>query len=102
MKKAQTKAVFGFALIVLAFIFVITSFVTIEPLKEALNNVRDTTSLNCKGTSGFNQTAFDNDTRLAQLTRRPTCFVTGLTIVYFIFAFIVGVGVWVVSKWRKI
>jgi len=98
--KGQVKGVFGFALIVIAFVLVITSFVTIEPLKEALDSARDTTSLNCKGTTNFNQTAYDNDTDVEKLTRRPTCFVTGLSLVYFILAFIISIVVWVTYKWR--
>jgi len=100
--KGQTRAIFGFTLLLLGFIFIITSFATIDPLKEALDDARDTTSLNCKGTDGFNQTDFDDDTRIEQLTRRPTCFVTGLGMVYFIFMFMIGTVSWVAFKWRKI
>lgn len=96
------KGVFGFALLMLVFLFIITVFVTIEPLKEALDDVRDTTSLNCPGTSSFNQTDYDDDTRVEKLTRRPVCFVTGFSMVYFIGSFIIAVFVWLVTNWRRV
>ena len=100
--RAQLKGIFGFSLILLGFLFIITSFGLIDPLKESLDDARDTTSLNCKGTPNFNQTAYDNRTRLEKLTQGPTCVATGLTMVYFIFTFMIGVVIWVVAKWRKI
>ncbi len=100
-KKGQ-KSVFGFVLLTLGFVFMIGSFALIEPIKEALDTARDNTSLNCPGTLTFNQTDYEDDSALEKLTRRPTCFVTGLTLVYFIGAFIVGVFVWLVANWRRI
>ncbi len=104
MNKKGQKGVFGFALLVLAFVFIIGAFATIDPLKETLDDARDTTSLNCRGTTGFNQTAFDDDedNNINKLTRRTTCFVTGLTLVYFIGAFLIATLIWVVAKWRSI
>jgi len=100
-KKAQ-KSVFGFALVILFFIFIIGAFATIEPMKEFLDDARDSTALNCKGTTNFNQTAFDEDTNFQRLVRRPTCFVTGLTLVYFIGAFLIAAIVWLVRSWGKL
>lgn len=100
-KKSQI-GVIGFALLVAAFVFIITAFVTIDPLKENLDVARDNTSLNCPGTTGFNQTDYDDDTAFERQVRRPTCFVTGLTMVYFIGSFLIAVLVWVSVKWRKL
>lgn len=101
--KGQTT-VFGFALLAIAFIFIITSFATIEPIKETLDNARNTTALNCQGTDNFNQTAFDNDENntVVKLTRRTTCAATGFTMVYFVGAFLIAMVVWVVRNWRKL
>ena len=96
------KSVLGMSLLVVAFVLILASFATIEPLKENLDDARDNTSLNCPGTTGFNQTDYDDDTDFEKLVRRPTCFVTGMTLVYFIGAFFIGVIVWVVANWRRI
>lgn len=104
MKKKGQQGILGFALLIVLFVFVIVAFVTIEPFKETLDVVRGTSSLNCKGTTGFNQTAFDSDTsnELNKLTRRPTCFITGLSMVWFIGAFIVAAFSWLLRNWRKL
>ena len=100
-KKAQ-KSVFGFALVLLVFLFLITAFVTITPMKEFLDSARNSTSLNCPGTQSFNQTDWDDDSKIEKLTRRPTCFATGFTLVYFIGAFIIATFVWLTVNWRKL
>lgn len=100
-KKAQRTA-FGFGLLVVFFILAITSFALIDPFKEFLDTARNSDSLNCKGTVDFNQTAFQEDNTLEKLTRRPTCFVTGLSMIYFIGAFLIGAVVWLGKNWRKV
>lgn len=100
--KRGQKAVFGFALVALVFIFYFGAAALIEPLKESLNSARDNDSLNCPGTSTFNQTDYDDDNSLEKLTKRPTCFVTGITMVYFIGAFLLSVLVWLVANWRRV
>jgi hypothetical protein len=99
-KKGQ---VIGFALLTAAFVFIIVAFVTIEPLKENLNSTRATDSLNCPGTDTFNQTQFDADTGnfFETLNKRGTCFVTGISMVWFIGAFLIAVVIWVVRNWRR-
>lgn len=99
-KKAQQAAV-GFALVLVLFVLVLALFSTIDPLKESLDNARDTTSLNCPGTTNHNVTSYNEDDSLAKLTRRPTCFVTGLSMVWFIATFLIAAVVWVVNNWRK-
>ena len=93
----------GFALLTAVFVFILIAFTTIDPLKEALDDARDNTELNCRGTTNFNQTAFDNDegNTILELTRRPTCFVTGLSMVWFIFAYIIAVIMWLAKNWTK-
>lgn len=90
--------------IVFAMIFVMiamTSFSFIEPLRESLNTIRGGDNLNCQGVSDFNQTAFDEQSELARNTNRPTCFVTGLTIIYLIGSVLIFGVIWVVDNWRK-
>ena len=93
----------GFALLTAVFVLILVAFVTIEPLKENLDTARDSTSLNCRGTTNFNQTAFDDDedNTIAKLTRRPTCFVTGLTMVWFIGAYLIFLVMWLANNWKK-
>ena len=71
--KAQ-RGTLGFALLLIVFLVIITSFATIEPLKEVLDDARDSSYLNCIGTLNFNQTAYDLDetSTINKLTRRPT------------------------------
>ncbi len=102
MNKRGGKAVFGFALLVLVFLFIIAAFATIPAFKETLDNVRGTSSLNCPGTPTFNQTDYDDDTSTERLTRRPVCFVTGISMVYFIGSFVIAVFVWLVTNWRRV
>lgn len=104
MNKRGQRGIFGFALLAVLFVFIITAFVTIEPFKETLTDARDTTSLNCKGMPNFNQTAYDadEDNKIAKLTKRPTCFVTGISMVWFIGAFIIAAFTWLIKNWRKI
>jgi len=99
--KAQ-KGVIGFALLVVGFLFIITSFATIDPLKENLDVARNSTSLNCPGVTGFNETDYDDDTDFERSVRRPVCFVTGLSMVYFIGSFLIAVLVWIVVQWRRL
>ncbi len=104
-KKGQTaSATLGFALGMVFLVLILTLFVTIEPFKETLDEVRGTSGLNCQGTQGFNSTAFaeDENNELNKLTRRPTCFVTGLGMVWFVFAVMIASGVWVIDNWRRI
>lgn len=80
-------------LILIALLLLIVSFTFIEPLKEALDNARSGTSLNCKGTSTFNQTSYDAQSTLEKLTYRPTCAVTGFALVYLLLSVIIAVFV---------
>lgn len=102
MNKKGRSAVFGFALLAVVFLFIITANVTIEPFKETLDEVRGTSSLNCPGTLTFNQTDYDDDNALEKLTRRPTCFITGISMVYFVGSFIIAAFVWLTVNWRRV
>jgi len=91
----------GIALLLLAILFVMTMNGLIEPFKETLDKARDGTSLNCPGTLNFNQTDFDDDTKIQKLTRRPTCVVTGIGLFWFYFAFIIAVVTWLIKNWKR-
>lgn len=95
--------VVGFALIILFFFFLLAVLATVEPFKEVLDDVRGNSALNCKGTPNFNQTAFDldNDDKFAKLNKRTTCFATGLTMVWFVGAFLLAAVTWLVNNWRR-
>ncbi len=97
--KRGQKTLIGFALLTVFFVLIIAAFATIEPFKEFLDDARDSTELNCKGTLGFNQTDFDDDNALEKLTRRPTCFVTGISMVWFIGSFLIAALVWLFRNW---
>lgn len=96
------NATLGFALLLIGFLFIITAFATIDPLKESLDEVRGNSNLNCPGTPAFDQADYNNDTDFEKSVRRPTCFVTGLTMVWFVMAFVIAVFAWVVKNWRKV
>lgn len=100
-KKAQSGLV-GFALLTVFFLLMITAFVTIEPFKEALDNSRGNSDLNCPGTPTFNQSAYNTQTDFEQLVRRPTCFTTGLYMVFFICIFLIAAVSWVYRNWRRV
>ncbi len=100
--KAQKSGVLGFALVALVFVFFMTLFATLEPMKEFLDTARDTTSLNCRGTTNFNQTAFDEENDFEKLVRRPTCVATGFTVVYFFGAFMIASIIWMYDNWRRL
>ena len=102
MNKKARKEVFGFALIVVVFLFIIAAFALIDIFKESLDDARDTTSLNCPGTLNFNQTDYDDDPNFERLVRRPTCFITGISMFYFIGAWVIATFVWLVGNWRKL
>ena len=95
--KGQVWAV----LLFVGFLFMIALFATIEPLKESLNVIRGGDNLNCLDTSDFNQTAYNNQSRLEQLAKRPTCFATGLTMVWFLLSFMFATAIWIVDNVRK-
>ncbi len=99
--KAQ-RGTLGFAFLLVAFFLMLALFATIEPFKESLDTIRDGDSLNCPGTLTFNQSDYDDDTEFERLVRRPTCFATGISMVYFIVSFLAALAVWVISQWRRI
>lgn len=100
--RGQKSGVLGFALLALVFVFFLTLFATLEPFKEFLDTAREDSALNCRGTSTFNQTAFDEDTEFQRLVRRPTCAVTGFAMVYFFGAFMIASVVWLYDNWRRL
>ncbi len=92
----------GFAILIVAFVLMLALFATIEPFKESLDEVRGNPALNCPGTPNHNATAYGEDDSFNRLTRRPTCFVTGITMVYFIGSFLIALVAWVGVSWRRL
>lgn len=91
----------GMALLMILFVIVLTLFATIEPFKESLDSIRGTSSLNCPNTPNFNSTQYGEDTSFEKLVRRPTCFVTGVSMVWFVSFVLFAAVTWVVANWRK-
>lgn len=100
--KGQGQFAIGMAILVAAFIFLLALFSTIDPLKENLDTIRGNSALNCPGTPDFNQSSFDDDTDLQKLGRRSTCFVTGITMVWLVGSFLIGLVIWVFKNWTGI
>jgi hypothetical protein len=90
-KGGQQLLIWGFV----GFLLIITLFALIEPLKENLNGIRGASALNCPGTSDFNNTLYTNQTSFEHLVYRPTCFVTGLGMVYFVGSVLIATVLWV-------
>lgn len=97
----RSKAQVGMVFVLIGALIILVSFAFIEPLKESLDNNRGGDTLNCPGTPTFNQSLFDNQTLLDKLNYRPTCAVTGFSLVYFIGFILIGVVVWVYKNWRS-
>jgi hypothetical protein len=95
--KSQTFALFIF----IGLLFIVVSFVFIDPFKESLDVIRGGTSLNCIGTSDFNATSYNEQDTLEQLTKRPTCFISGISMVWFLFAWMFAVVIWVNAQIRR-
>ncbi len=95
----------GLVLLIVFFVLMLAVFATIEPLKENLDNSRDgtglNTGLNCPNTPNHNAVDYANDTEFEKLVRRPTCFVTGNYLVFFIGTFLFFALSWVIKNWRK-
>jgi len=103
MNKRGQQALVGFSLLMVFFIFVLVIFGLIPVFKESLDEIRGTESINCPNTPGFNQTQFDEDDAFEfnQTVRRPTCFVTGVSMVWFISAFLLASVSWLAINFRK-
>jgi len=93
----------GLAFVLVFFIVAITTFALITPMKTVLDDTRsgNSTSLNCPGAPDFNQALWDADDVHDKLRKRPVCFVTGLTMVYFVFAVLIFGIIWAYRKWRS-
>ena len=92
----------GLAFVLVFLIVAITTFALISPLTTVLDDVRsgNSTSLNCPGAPDFNQTLYDLDDTDDRLRKRPTCFITGMYMLYFVFAVLLFGIIWAYRKWR--
>lgn len=97
-RKGQAAAV-GFGLLTVFFLLMLGLVATIEPFKEVFDEARGNINLNCPGTPNFNQTFFDNQSSFDKLNKRPTCFVTGIGMVWFVGAFFLSSVMWLVRNW---
>lgn len=90
---------FGLAFLMVVFIVILCLIVFIDPLKETLDNTRGSSSLNCPGTPNFNQANYDADDAAGKLIKRPVCFVTGLSLVYFVGSVAIAWIIWFYARW---
>lgn len=91
----------GMVLLLVFFVLVLVLFSLIEPFKEFLHAARGGDQLNCPGTPDFNQTAYNAQTSNQQLVYRPSCFVTGVGMIWFVGAVLAAGLAWVVRNWSK-
>ena len=95
----------GIVLVLVLFLMLLITFSTIEPMKENLDANRgatgSNTGLNCPGTVTHDATDYANDTNFEKLVRRPTCFITGISMVWFVSVVIFVYGAWALTNWRK-
>lgn len=101
MNKKGQKALIGFALMTVFFVVALVLFGLIDPLKEALDTNRGDASLNCPGTASYNDSAYVIQSDFQKLVRRPTCFVTGQYMYFFVGIMIVSGIAWVYRNWRR-
>lgn len=99
MNNKGQRSVIGFALLVVFMIFMLALLGLIEPFKETLDDARGNAFLNCPGTPDFNQSDFDDDDKFEKLNKRPVCFVTGISMVWFMGAFFLGAVTWLFRNW---
>ena len=100
-KKAQQMLI-GFALLTVVFVLMLVLFSTIDVFKESLDEVRGNSNLNCPGTPNFNATTYAEDEGTNNATtRRPVCFVTGISMIWFFIAYSLASVSWLVMNFRK-
>jgi len=100
-KKGQMGGARGFALLMVFFVLMLGAFVTIDPFKESLDEVRGNINLNCPGTPNHDAADYANDTAFEKQVRRPTCFITGIYMAYFVFSVLISSIVWLGVNWSK-
>ena len=97
-KKAQVGR--GFALMIVLGILFLSLFGLINPFKVVLDSARGGDKLNCPGHISFNETAYDLQTPSEKVIYRPTCFVTGISMVWFVCSFLIAGVVWLARNWK--
>lgn len=100
MNKKGQKVLAGFALGMVAFVLILVLFGLIPVFEETLDEARGDSNLNCPGTPNFNETAYDEDNSDNRLIRRPTCFVTGISMIWYIGSFLLALFIWVVGNFK--
>ena len=89
------------AWVTLSLVLLITLSATISPLMDSLNTTRQGTALNCPDVSDFNSTRYDAQNSFEKLVYRPTCFVTGLSILYWVFSVLIAIVMFAYSGAKK-
>ncbi len=102
MNNKGQGAVIGFALLTVFLLLMLGLLATIDPFKEVLDEARGNAFLNCPGTPNFNQSDFDDDDKFDKLNKRPVCFVTGISMVWFIGAFFMAALTWLFRNWARV
>ena len=102
MNKQGRGGAIGFGLLTVFLLLTLALVATIDPLKEGLEDARGNAFLNCPGTTNFNQSDYDDDDKFDKLNKRPTCFVTGIGMVWFIGAFFLASIMWLVRNWTGV
>ena len=86
------------AYLVVFFVIVLVLFGLIDVFKTMLDANRGAATLNCPGTPDFNPTSYAANSTFEKLVYRPTCFVTGISLVWFVFAVIIAGIIWVYRR----
>lgn len=99
----NNKGQLFFVYIMVFFLLAITAFALIEPFKDSLDRNRGYASsgLNCPNTADFNVTSYNNQSTGDKVIYRPVCFVTGLSMAWFVSAILLTGVTWVYNNWRK-
>lgn len=87
--------------VVIFLILMLMAFSFIGPLKESLDNNRGGSTLNCPGTPDFDQAAYASENNFEKIVYRPTCFITGISMVYFIGIVLIAGIIWVYTNFAK-
>jgi hypothetical protein len=99
--KMNSKGSIMLAFLVVVLLIILVVFALVGVFKETLDANRGSDTLNCIGTDSFNRTAYDQQTTTEKLTYRTTCFVTGISLSYFVLMVIGSAFIWLYRNWRR-
>lgn len=102
MNKRGGRGTIGFGLLMVFILVIFALFAMIGPWKETFDTARGDSALNCPGTPGFNQSDFDDDDKFDKLNKRGPCFITGISMIWFLGAVLLGTISWLFRNWRGV